>query len=63
MMARKAPICKKCGQRPATGPDRETDLNWRRSICDQCRMGYMRGDVQAILAVEAKRRVKTGDAA
>jgi len=48
-MSRRAPICKRCRTRPATGPDRERDLVWRLTICDECRMGYMVADVASIL--------------
>lgn len=53
-MTRRAPICKRCGKHPATGPDRETDLTWRRSICDECHAVYMLSDVLAIARHEVK---------
>lgn len=59
-MSRRAPICKRCHKRPATGPDRERDLVWRRTICDECRRGYMIADVLGVM--EHALKVKRGEA-
>jgi len=49
MAAKKVKLCKKCRKNPATGPDREKDLEWKLSICDECRRGYMRDDVANLI--------------
>jgi hypothetical protein len=56
LMPRPAPLCRKCRKRPATGPDRERDLTWRRTICDECRREYIVTDAIAIVAAAAAQR-------
>ena len=38
------------------GPDRERDLTWRRTICDECRREYIATDAIAIIAAAAAQR-------
>ena len=48
--------CKICSINEATVPDRNKPWSRRLSICSECHMNRLRGDLAYIMAVESKRQ-------
>lgn len=51
-------LCIICKKRPAIVPDRERMGRPIPRVCRECHAGKLRGDLEHIMAVEAKKRLE-----
>jgi hypothetical protein len=45
----KGPVCKVCGLRPATVPDRDKPGAWKKAVCGECHAGRLCGDMESVM--------------